>query len=333
MIKFLLKSSNSTVTLLGRFNKLCLFGILFISFQVSYAGTKIHYDSFSLKDSKTIAKDTIEARRDEYFKGVQIIIDDRPNNIFLDKPYEKLTQEEKEHYLSSIPKREKAYGLQVSDYNSFIQNEDGTFYIDNKKVSKNEILKYKREDFACGGSKSSETDKHFFFYTYPYFDKNIKPLNDHYPDKIYKIVILNEALLYQPDDAPAEKKTYRRNGDNTSEDGYKVELSYVSYGYTDETKNRTKEIMAHFPGGNEKFNEYLFSNLQVSPKLKQEEIVVMFTINTDGSLSDISLYDHVNPELATEVQRAMLSCPKWIPAQENGKPRMLGTRMYFKSKS
>jgi len=272
----------------------------------------------------SVAGDTVKgtSRRDEYFKDVQIVIEDKPAGFFINKPYKELTEVQKEHYLSSVPKKEKAEGLQVSDYNSYIKNEEGTFYLDNKKVTRDEIIKHPRENFACGGFKRSEKNKSYFFYTYPYFDKNIKSRNDHYSEKIYKITILNEVLEYQP-----EKPEYKRNGDTGEE--YTAEVSSMSYGYTDEIK-RTPEVMAHFPGGNEKFNEYFFSNLKVPENLKQNEIGVTFIINTNGSLSDIFPEPNTDPLIITEVTRVMLASPKWIPAQKNGQPSLIGTRLFFK---
>jgi hypothetical protein len=308
--------------------------VLLISSQVSCKDIKKNYAVYffekSYIPSKTV-KDSTEVRRDEYFKDVQIIIDDKPNNVFINKPYKKLNKTEKEYYLSCIPKKEQARGLQISDYNSFIKNEDGTFYIDNEKVTRDEVLKYKREYFACGGFKRSGKDKRYFFYTYPYFNKNIKSINDHYPDKNYKITILNEAREYQwPDTKPVVKKeTYERNGHENDSIG-SAEVSFISYAYTDEIKNRTYEVPAHFPGGKAKFIEYLFDNINVPYDLTGQELLIDFTINTDGTLSDISMMESTDPILAAEVNRIMQKSPRWIPAQKNGIPQPVGTRDYFK---
>jgi hypothetical protein len=45
-----------------------------------------------------------DGRHAEYFKGVQILINDKANNIFIDKPYEKLTEAQKDKYLPAAPK-------------------------------------------------------------------------------------------------------------------------------------------------------------------------------------------------------------------------------------
>jgi hypothetical protein len=338
MTEFLIKSNAVMGVLLGlyyilferekmhRFKKLYLIGSFILLAQTPslYAKEKACNTTQSLT-----SKDTTEARRDEYFKEVQIIIDDKPAHIFIDKPYEKLSKQEKEYYLSNIPEKEKARGLQLADYDSFISDEAGIFFIDNKKTTREEILKHKREYFACGGSKRFQKEKHYFFFTYPYFDKNIKHIKDHYPEKTYKITILNEARDYLlPENSPLLKKqNYERNGHSNDSDAT-VEVSSWRYGYTDEMKNDVSTIYAQFPGGKKKFSDYLFSNIKMS--YLPEELVIDFTINTNGALSDIRMDESTDPLLAEEIKRVMLASPKWIPMQEKNIPQPVGTRDRFK---
>lgn len=317
-------SKHTIAAALPHFKSLYLPGILLFSLLASPLYAKVNKAALSMQQS---AKDSLDVRRDEYFKDIQIIIDDKPNGVFIDKPYKELTQKEKQHYLSYIPKKEKANGIQLSDYESFTRDTDADYHLDNKKVKREEILKHKREYFAGGGSKRAGAYEQYYFYTYPYFNKNIKPVNDHYPDKTYKITILKEAVDYVPD-SPEVISTYKRNGDTSAD--RTAEVSYMSFGYTDEINKRAKEIMAHFPGGNDRFNDYLFSNMQIDETLKQTEIPVTFIINTNGSLSDIDVQT-TNDILAAEVQRVMLASPAWIPAQRNGGPYQLGTRIFFKN--
>jgi hypothetical protein len=43
--------------------------------------------------------------------------------------------------------------------------------------------------------------------------------------------------------------------------------------------------------------------------------------------------EKLDPVLVSEVISVMSGSPRWIPAQKNGKPYQLGTRLYFKIKS
>jgi hypothetical protein len=288
--------------------------------------------SFATITTLEASKDSIKERRDEYFKGVQIVIDDKPNNVSINKQYEELTQEQKEYYLSNIPEREKARGIIESDFSSFTHNTDASYYLDNKKSTLSEILKQKREYYACAGYKRSGVLTSYYFYTYPYFKKNIKTLNDHYPEKTYKIRILNEVrdYLFDPELINIEKKSYERNG-HAEEEQYNVSVSYMSYGYVYDTKNHSNKRMACFPGGRDKFIKYLFDNIKMPYSLEGQELRIDFTINTNGTLSDISMSEETDPLLASEVQRVMLNCPRWIPSQENGIAQPVGTRDYFKN--
>lgn len=302
---------------------LLLFGILISSTQSIVAAPM---------QQKTL-NDSVRERRDEYFKGVQIIIDDQPAKIRINKPYEKLTDSDKEYYLSNVPERGKAPTVNESDFSSFTHNTTASYYLDNKQVSREEILKHKREYYACAGSKRIGEINSKYFYTHPYFEKEIKPAYDHYPFKSYSITILNKAVENIPiEENLLQKPTYQRNG-RAEDTGHSVSVGGMSYGYTDEIIASRTEIMAHYPGGNDKFNDYLFANINVPDNLKQQQIVVSFVINTNGKLSDIFLSDDLDPLLASEVMRVMENSPKWIPAQKNGSPYMLGTRLYFKNKS
>lgn len=308
-----------------RFFPFALFSLVFLTTTL-HAKESISY-SFYAKQ-----KDSLKERRDQYFNGVQIVIDDKPANVSINKPYEKLTDKEKEHYLSNIPENENDWSISESDFSSFTRSKDSPYFLDNKETTLTEILKHKKDYYACAGLKRTGTIRSYYFFTHPYFEKNIKPIYDHYPDKVYKITILNEAL----ENVPVEENlvpapTYQRSGHSQDEE-QKASIAALSYGYTDDITARSKEIMAHYPGGNDKFNDYLFANMKVPDNLKQQQIVVTFIINTNGKLSDIFLSDDLDPLLASEVRRFMENSPRWIPAQKNGAPYMLGTRLYFKNK-
>ncbi len=80
--------------------------------------------------------------------------------------------------------------------------------------------------------------------------------------------------------------------------------------------NLLNERHASFPGGNEALVEYLDSHFN---KALADEIgeyglmVVEFTVNTDGSLSDFKIKKSLNPVLDKELIRVMKTSPRWIP--------------------
>ncbi|MDV6169345.1 hypothetical protein R1T16_12995 [Flavobacterium sp. DG1-102-2] len=89
------------------FNFLGIFLTAFIYSPVS-ATTKEHRHINDC-DSYTLIKptDTVEARRDEYFKEVRIIIEDEPASVSINKPYEKLSNRKKNITCLTFRKRKK----------------------------------------------------------------------------------------------------------------------------------------------------------------------------------------------------------------------------------
>ena len=84
------------------------------------------------------------------------------------------------------------------------------------------------------------------------------------------------------------------------------------------------EQMPEFPGGMTALIEYLQTNIKY-PKdaIKQEvggRVMVMFVVETDGSLSNVRVARKVFPSLDTEAVRVVKSMPKWKPGKEKGRP-------------
>ena len=83
------------------------------------------------------------------------------------------------------------------------------------------------------------------------------------------------------------------------------------------------EVMPEFPGGMQAMIEYLYTNIKY-PKdaIKQEvggRVMVMFVVETDGSLSNVRVARKVFPSLDAEAVRVVKTMPKWKPGKEKGK--------------
>jgi TonB family protein len=83
------------------------------------------------------------------------------------------------------------------------------------------------------------------------------------------------------------------------------------------------EIESHYPGGDAGWHMYLIKNMRYPPEAISDQIggtvVVRFTINEDGKVSDI--YAESGPHrggLKTEAIRVIKESGKWIPAIQNG---------------
>jgi beta-lactamase regulating signal transducer with metallopeptidase domain len=286
-----------------------------------------------------------EARKNEYFKGVRIIITDAPKGKYIDLPYEQLTAEQKHYYLPEAPeKKGKATGIQDADYNyslyTLYNEQGGQFFIDDKKVTRDEILAYKKEDFATYAAKSSgmkfvdgkaKGNHKSFFYTYPYYNKYLKSINDHYPDKTLRITITGQPEEYKSEYAEEAKATGKTEL-QISQEREKKDLETTYYPTVEERKEKQRNLYPRFPGGSKEFDQYLADNLKLADRFKDKSLSINFTVNTNGKLTDVWIPGEKDEELLTEVKRVIENSPKWIPNQQNGEPSKVGISVNFPPK-
>ena len=84
------------------------------------------------------------------------------------------------------------------------------------------------------------------------------------------------------------------------------------------------EKMPSFPGGPEKLNMFLAKNIRYPAADKenntQGKVILQYTVEKDGSLSDIKVVRAPSPAMGTEAARVLSLSPKWKPGMQNGKP-------------
>ncbi len=93
-------------------------------------------------------------------------------------------------------------------------------------------------------------------------------------------------------------------------------------------ENKTEKLiiwtcggMPTFKGGNEALKIYLSQNLHYpKPASKSGTVYVGFTVEKDGTITNVVVLKGVEPILDNEALRVIRMMPAWIPAQENGKP-------------
>ena len=82
-------------------------------------------------------------------------------------------------------------------------------------------------------------------------------------------------------------------------------------------------IDAEFPGGPEALSTFLKNTLTYPKKLQKKgiegRVLVNFTINRDGQVSNVTIKKGVNEEFDKEALRAMKKMPLWKPAEIDGK--------------
>lgn len=83
------------------------------------------------------------------------------------------------------------------------------------------------------------------------------------------------------------------------------------------------ELMPLFPGGDQALFSYLAANLRY-PAVAEENgvqgrVILSFIVETDGSLSGITVIKSVDPSLDKEAVRLVRNMPQWMPGKQNGK--------------
>ena len=82
------------------------------------------------------------------------------------------------------------------------------------------------------------------------------------------------------------------------------------------------EQMPSFPGGDSALLKYLLENVKYPVSAlkaqKQGRVMVRFTVEKDGAISNVKVARSVTPSLDAEAVRAIKSMPKWSPGKQGG---------------
>lgn len=89
------------------------------------------------------------------------------------------------------------------------------------------------------------------------------------------------------------------------------------------------EVQPNPPGGMEGWSQYLSTNLKYPQQARsmgvEGTVIVVFTINSDGSISDTEILRGIGGGADEEALRVVSESPKWTPAQQRG--RVVNSRM------
>jgi hypothetical protein len=169
-----------------------------------------------------------------------------------------------------------------------------------------------------------------FLFTKPFFEKKLKHLNDHYPDKVFTVAITanpedtNKELIEAMNKRDASGKT----ASEVKEEKLQAKLKADKYNFTGEIAESNKSTAPQFPGGSQAFKTYLDSSFKL-PEKYTERVLVLFTVNTDGSLSEVTATG-LDDEDKQKAEQAVKASPRWVPAQKNGKAIKCDTSVYIK---
>lgn len=80
------------------------------------------------------------------------------------------------------------------------------------------------------------------------------------------------------------------------------------------------EVKPEFPGGMDKFYNYVGKNYQTPDEEGLNgKVYVSFVVEKDGSLTDIKVLRDIGYGTGKEAIRVLNKCPKWSPGEQNGK--------------
>ncbi len=84
------------------------------------------------------------------------------------------------------------------------------------------------------------------------------------------------------------------------------------------------EVMPQFPGGEAALYKYIADNLRYPANAQEDgvsgRVIVQFTVNKSGNISDVSVIRSRHPSLDREAVRVVRSMPRWNPGKQNGHP-------------
>ena len=89
------------------------------------------------------------------------------------------------------------------------------------------------------------------------------------------------------------------------------------------------ETQPNPPGGMSGWNKYLSDNLKYPTQARrmgvEGTVIVVFVINTDGSIQDVEVLRGIGGGCDEEAVKIVKAAPKWSPGKQRGKP--VRTRM------
>ena len=125
-------------------------------------------------------------------------------------------------------------------------------------------------------------------------------------------------LTFEPE--PVERPEELKDQKDTAEDD-KPEVVDM---YNEPVDFRVVEDLPQFPGGASEFMKWLTKNLKYPASAQRKQVkgkvVAQFIVNTDGSVSDVELTEHLEAACDREVLRVLRMMPKWQAGVMNAKP-------------
>lgn len=110
----------------------------------------------------------------------------------------------------------------------------------------------------------------------------------------------------------------------------------IAQSSTNEEVSTKAEKMPDFNGGSDAMFEFIAKNTKYPKEARENKVegrvVLQFTVNTNGKISDIEVLKSPDQQLEKEAIRVVKLMPKWKPAMQDGKPVALRMVLPFSFK-
>jgi len=127
-------------------------------------------------------------------------------------------------------------------------------------------------------------------------------------------VAIENEILFEDDEADFDEEIQMYDFEVTEEQEEEEEQIFVIV-----------EDMPTFHGGDvDKFRDWVQSRVKY-PQIAAENgiqgrVFIMFVVEPDGSVSNVTILRSVDPALDNEAKRVVESSPKWVPGKQRGAP-------------
>ncbi|MTH15092.1 M56 family metallopeptidase [Flavobacterium sp. LC2016-01] len=240
---------------------------------------------------------------DKYYANTNFVFKNKGNNVFVEKKFSELTNQEKK--LIPPPPSLAKKSPNSKEYEGFKNSENYAVWIDGKHVPNSDLNEYKASNFVS------------YFNSFVHKNARSKKFPQSYQ------VTLFTAEGY--DKAYSENQV-RDAGTMTiiaSEDTRKSKTQKTPEKETTATVNEIDK-QPEFPGGILEFYKFVGKNFKVPAEAGatkiQGKIYMEFMIETDGSLSEFNIVKDLGFGMGDEAIRVLKLSPKWSPGTQNGQP-------------
>jgi len=267
---------------------------------------------------------TLKQKRDKFFSGVRVVINDEANGVKIDTGYENLTDAQKDKYMPDAPQPILPKQPTREKLNAYKDAKTYAIWIDGKKVDNKVLNNYKPEDFAhVSGSfvhknaRSTDYPQPYQFhlhtpeyfkqyYTFEHFSGDTFTMNVTKEYKDGKVVAENGNRLSTNSSGAAIKYLKESNATAPEQAVYKPEQTTPQ---------------PEYPGGINAFRAMIGKNINMKGLPPGDmKLTVSFVVETDGSVTDIKVLKETNATITKELTRVIALSENWKPGMLNGKP-------------